>query len=75
MVVLASREVQVMKPILRNGLELVGHLDYRDLTVEVWALRVAPEADAAPPTLLDRLSDDYPDSTSDRPVTPALRSL
>jgi hypothetical protein len=32
---LASREVRVMKPILRDGLELVGHLDYRDLTVEV----------------------------------------
>jgi hypothetical protein len=27
LVVLASREVQVMEPILRNGLELVGHLD------------------------------------------------
>ena len=33
--VLASREVHVMKPILRNGPELVGHPDYRDLTVEV----------------------------------------
>jgi hypothetical protein len=35
LVVLASREVQVMAPILRKGLELVGHLDDRDLTVEV----------------------------------------
>jgi hypothetical protein len=34
LVVLASREVQAIKPILRNSLELVGHLDYRDLTVE-----------------------------------------
>jgi hypothetical protein len=72
---LASREVRVMKPILRNGLELVGHLDYRDLTVEVRGLRVAPAADAVPPSLLDRLSDDYPDSTSDRPEIPPPRSL
>jgi hypothetical protein len=35
LVFLAGREVQVMKPILRNGLELAGRLDYRDLTVEV----------------------------------------
>jgi hypothetical protein len=43
-------EVQVMKPIMRNGPELIGH--YRDLTVEVRALQVAPEAGVAPPTLL-----------------------
>jgi hypothetical protein len=34
LVVLASPEVKIMKPILRNGLELVGHLDYRNLMVE-----------------------------------------
>jgi hypothetical protein len=41
---------------------------------ELRALRGAPEA-SGPATLLARLPDHNPDSTSGRPVTPALRSL
>src|SRR3712207_6262190 len=50
--------------------QLSGH--YRDLTVEVTALRVAPEPDTAPSTLLAGPADNYPGLTLDRPVTPAL---